>query len=65
MFTDGITEARKEGVLFEKDGVIEHLTRIGDASPDEIAQTLLQAAAAYAGGSLQDDAAIVVLEYKE
>jgi len=65
MFTDGITEARKEGVLLQKEGVIRHLNRLGDATSDEIAQGLLQSAIDYAGGSLQDDAAIVVLEYKE
>ncbi len=65
MFTDGITEARNGIMLFEKEGVIERLTNIGVATPDEIAQALLQAAADYAGGNLQDDAAIVVLQYGE
>lgn len=64
MFTDGITEARHNNIMFETAGIIESLTRIGDAKPDEIAEALLQAATLHAGGSLQDDAAIVVLGYE-
>lgn len=61
MFTDGITEARTGAVLFEREGVVENLTKMGDAAPDEVAEALLQAATAHAGGGLQDDVAIVVL----
>jgi PAS domain S-box-containing protein len=62
IFTDGITEARRDGTeLWGKEGVINHLAGICDLAPDEIAQSLLQAAADYSGGSLQDDAVIVVL----
>ena len=61
MFTDGITEARHGTILFEKSGVIEHLKKATNADPEEIAEALLNAATVYAGGSLQDDAAIVVL----
>lgn len=65
LLTDGITEARtKESVLFEKQGVIAHLTKVSDASPDQIAEALLQAATLHAGGNLQDDVAIVVLGYE-
>jgi len=66
MFTDGITEARtRDCVLFEQEGVIAHLTRAADASPDQIAEAVLQAATLHAEGNLQDDVAIVVLGYKE
>lgn len=61
MLTDGITEARTETDVFEREGVIRNLTKLGHAKPDEIAEALLQAAMAHAGGDLQDDAAIVVL----
>ena len=61
MFTDGITEARHDSILFDKSGVIEHLKKASDARPEEIAEALLNAATVHAGGSLQDDAAIVVL----
>lgn len=62
LMTDGITEARtRGGVMFEKEGVIARLTQISDASPDQIAEALLQAATLHAEGNLQDDVAIVVL----
>ena len=63
MLTDGITEARTTGpVFFDKEGVAEFLTENPDASPDEVAAGLLEAAKAHAGGDLQDDAAIIVFE---
>ncbi len=62
IFTDGITEARRNAAgLWGKEGVIDYLIGICNFTPDEIAQSLLQAAADYAGGFLQDDAVIVVL----
>lgn len=63
MFTDGITEARHNSIMFDKTGVIEHLKKACDATPDEIAGTLMEAAIQYAGGSLQDDAAILVVGF--
>ncbi len=66
MFTDGITEARRPNAgMFDKTGVIEHLTKACDAQPEEIAEALLEAAALHAGGNLQDDAAIVVLGFEK
>ena len=65
MFTDGITEARRDSSdFFDKEGIIKHLMRCCDAPPEDIASALLEAATLYAGGSLQDDAAIVVLGYR-
>jgi PAS domain S-box-containing protein len=62
LVTDGITEARTaDRVLFEKKGMTDYLAKNPTASPDEIASGLLAAATAYAGGQLQDDAAIVVV----
>lgn len=62
LLTDGITEARTpDSVLFEKEGVMTHLTKVSNASPDQIAETLLQAATLHAQGNLQDDVAIVVI----
>lgn len=57
MFTDGITEARIGQVMFKKEGVIRNLVEMGNATPDEIAEALFEAAALHAGGDLQDDAA--------
>jgi hypothetical protein len=39
------------------------LEKLRDISPDEVAESLMQAAREHAEGNLQDDAAIVVLHY--
>ena len=66
LFTDGITEARKEdSILFEKKGIMEHLNKLCDTSPESIAESLLEAASEHAGGKLQDDVAIVVLGFNK
>lgn len=62
MFTDGITEARSGGEMFGEQGVIQFLSACEGLSCDEIASGLMESAKAYAGGSLQDDAAVLVLE---
>jgi sigma-B regulation protein RsbU (phosphoserine phosphatase) len=64
MITDGISEARADGVLlFEKRGVIEYLAGNCADTPDELVDGLLSAAMTHAGGQLQDDAAVVVFEH--
>ncbi len=62
LVTDGITEART-GIdkFFEKKGMIQFLSSHSPSSPDETAVGLLDAAMDYAGGHLQDDAAVVVV----
>ena len=60
--TDGITEARTPGsALFEKRGLMEFLEQHYKEPPSVIATAIIDAAAAHAGGNLQDDAAVVVL----
>lgn len=63
MITDGISEARsREVVLFDRQGVIEYLTGSIANPPSDMVGGLLAAATEHAGGSLQDDAALVVFE---
>jgi PAS domain S-box-containing protein len=63
MITDGISEARsQEVVLFDKRGVIEYLTGSIANPPADMVGGLLAAATRHAGGSLQDDAALIVFE---
>ncbi|MCX6343804.1 MAG: SpoIIE family protein phosphatase [Armatimonadetes bacterium] len=61
--TDGITEARVGSCLFGKEGVYDFLSTCRADHPEEVAAGLLEAARAHAGGSLQDDAAILVLKW--
>lgn len=63
MVTDGITEARQFGaLLFGKDGVLRYLSENPGVALSDIPSGLLEAARAYGGGRLQDDAAIVAFQ---
>jgi sigma-B regulation protein RsbU (phosphoserine phosphatase) len=58
--TDGITEARQDvSKLFGKEGILDVLLHELKTPVEEIPIKLLDAARTYAGGELQDDAAIV------
>ncbi len=61
--TDGITEARVGSCLFGKEGIYDFLSTCQAEHPEEVAAGLLEAAKAHAGGSLQDDAAILILKW--
>jgi PAS domain S-box-containing protein len=61
LYTDGLTEARKAGVLFGLEGVTATLTSHPDAEPADLANALVGAALAHADAPLSDDVAIVVL----
>jgi sigma-B regulation protein RsbU (phosphoserine phosphatase) len=61
LYTDGLTEARKAGVLFGVEGVTATLTRQRNASPGRLANALVDAALQHAAAPLSDDVAIVVL----
>lgn len=63
--TDGITEARDENVeLFNKSGMLEYIRRNPMLSAQELVDGLLDAATAHAGGRLQDDAAVMIVEQR-
>ena len=58
--TDGITEARREGVLFGLDGV-RHAAETGTGiSTAALADRVMAAATAFAGGALSDDATLLL-----
>lgn len=60
-YTDGITDARRDGKLFGESGVRETVKRLLDRGAQELAEGLLDAVLEYAGGVLADDCAVVVL----
>jgi serine phosphatase RsbU (regulator of sigma subunit)/HAMP domain-containing protein len=62
LYTDGVTEARHEGVLFGEERVRESLTPGG--TPDEIIRRLVEDVSSYAGGVLRDDVAIVAVTFR-
>jgi PAS domain S-box-containing protein len=65
LYTDGLTEARKNGVLFDVDGVKATLTRQRETSPIGLANALVDAALEHAAAPLSDDVAVVILRILE
>ena len=61
IYTDGLTEARRSGLLFGVEGVQATLSRRRGATPTELANALVDAALEHAAAPLSDDVAIVVL----
>jgi hypothetical protein len=65
LFTDGLSEARsEEGVFLDREGVERLLSECRDCAPEQVADSLLEAARAFTGGRrLSDDTAVLWLEY--
>jgi sigma-B regulation protein RsbU (phosphoserine phosphatase) len=64
LFTDGVLEAKKEGVPFEEEGVMAVLATRADSAL-AVANALERAVLEHTGGSLNDDMAAVVLRVRE
>jgi PAS domain S-box-containing protein len=60
LYTDGLTEARRNGALFDVAGVKNTLTRLRGEPPSTLANALVDDALAHAAGPLRDDVAIVI-----
>jgi len=61
--SDGITEARKEGVLFEMQGLLEVATRYRDHSMVDMACSIARAARAFARNRVIDDMAVLAVRF--
>jgi sigma-B regulation protein RsbU (phosphoserine phosphatase) len=64
LVTDGVTEARQGGEMFEGAGVCSVVQACATRPPNEIADAVLAEARAFAGGRLIDDVVIVVLRHE-
>jgi len=63
--TDGVTEARADSaVLFGRKGLCESVSRATNATVGELTRHIVGAARDFARGRLQDDAAVVVVEFR-
>jgi GAF domain-containing protein len=62
LFTDGIVEARQDGVLYGHERLDRFLGEHRELPPAELAQAVVDDARSFGGGGLDDDSAVVVVK---
>ncbi|RJQ56304.1 MAG: HAMP domain-containing protein [Actinobacteria bacterium] len=62
LYTDGLSEARRNSAFFGEERIIESLSRHGDSPAQELAERLVEEATDFARGRIADDLALVVIE---
>ena len=62
-YTDGITEARRDGDFFGEARLIEFLQRVSDRPVETLPSLLLAETLDFSGGHLEDDAALLAVSY--
>ena len=65
LYTDGATDARRDGEFFGQEGLIEALKRWSELSPQSLPETVLSEVLAFSGGVLADDLAMLALRLAE
>ena len=65
LFTDGVTEARREGEVFGDERLRRLLVGLAGRSADQIAGGIEEAVVAHHGGPLADDLAVLVVRVAE
>ena len=63
LYTDGITEARRDGELFGEERLAASLERTWSVPIETLPSLLLEEAVAFSGGLLRDDAALLAVSY--
>ena len=61
LYTDGVTEARRDGELFGEQRLLETVAGLRGRSAQELADGVCSAASDFAAGHLSDDLQVVVL----
>lgn len=61
MFTDGVSEARRDGTMLGEDGIMDLVRDAGSIPTREVPQTLFDRVLEFTGGRLSDDVAIVAV----
>lgn len=62
LYTDGVSEARRDSDMFGTEGIERALVRMGHRSPYETVDLLVAAAAEWGRGRLTDDVGVVIVE---
>jgi serine phosphatase RsbU (regulator of sigma subunit) len=62
LYTDGVTEARRDGELYGTERLDALLSRSSATGPRKLARAIVDECRAFAGGELVDDCAVVVLK---
>lgn len=64
-YTDGVSEAANtEGEEFGMEGILGAFIQMRDASPEALADGIVESAREFAGGRLQDDATVLVMKFQ-
>jgi serine phosphatase RsbU (regulator of sigma subunit) len=61
LYTDGVTEARRDGRFLEIEGVVELLNKHADKSAQDVVRGIYEDVEAYTHGAIHDDIALMVL----
>ena len=59
LYTDGVTEARRNGVLYGEERLLEGLTKLRRTPLALLPNALLDDVLAFTGGTLNDDTVVV------
>ena len=60
-YTDGVSEARRDGEMFGPERIVELVGRVGDQPLDAVLDQLVDAAAEFGGTPNQDDIAVIAI----
>jgi serine phosphatase RsbU (regulator of sigma subunit) len=61
LYTDGVTEARRDGTLFGEERLVGFVRRMEEPRPKRVPRTIFDEVLRFAGGNLSDDVAIVAV----
>ncbi len=63
MYTDGVTEARRNGELYGEQRLFGLLSRLDQHAPDAVVRDVIAAVTEYAGDDLRDDVALLAVQW--
>ena len=63
LYTDGITDVRRAGALFGEEGLCRSLAQASDLDVEVVPGLLFDDAMRFSGGGLQDDVALLAVNY--